>query len=136
MAVEIRKSRLEKLKILFDAMRGWLDDNGYSRKQSVVRFFRDRWYLYQRVEEFQVKPPGRFRFFWFLVRESHAHVPKQAWKLTAFNYVSASAALVLAYKDPQVFYRWRGRMLEALERFLRRFSGTNSGSDSKRAARI
>jgi len=116
--VEVRESRFRLWQIVIDAMRKWLADNGYTRKQPAVRLFLDRWTVHQQKERFLIDPPGRLRFFWFVLFENYFTSPVQTWKLTAFNYLSAFSALVFGYKKAQQMYEWRKRTMETAQRLF------------------
>lgn len=126
MSVEIRKKRLQMFQILNEAMRKWLADNGYTRKQPAVRYFLDRWTHNQQRRRFQIEPPGRLRFFWSVVFENYVNGPMQTWRLTVFNYVSAFAALIFGYTREKQMYEWRGRTMETVERVYRGLFGGRS----------
>ena len=121
MSAEIVKKRLRLFQIMIDAMRKWLDDNGYTRSQLPVRYFLDFWTLIQEKRRFLIEPPGRFHFFWCVVFENYVNSPIQNWKLTVFNYLSSFSALVFGYKRRGQMYEWRGRAMETVERVYRAF---------------
>ncbi|MFI5096534.1 MAG: glycosyltransferase family 2 protein [Candidatus Acidiferrales bacterium] len=118
MPIETREARLRRWQIVIDAMRKWLVDNGYTRRQIPVRTFLDCWALWQKKERFLIKPPGRARFFWFVVFENYAASPLQSWKLTAYNYLSALSALIFGYKKAHQMYEWRKRGMEMIQRWF------------------
>ncbi len=117
---EARKIRLQKWQIVIDAMYKWLLANGYTRKQVPVRTFLDCWALWQKKERFLLKPPGRVRFFLFMVFDNYAASPLQTWKLTAFNYLSALSALYFGYKRAHLMYEWRAGSMKTTQRWLDR----------------
>jgi glycosyltransferase involved in cell wall biosynthesis len=120
--VETRKSRLHQWQIVFDAMRKWLTNNGYTRKQRPVRSFLDRWTLYFQETQFLIDPPGRLQFFLFLIHQNYVFRSLQTWKLTAFNYLYAPSALVLGYKKADRFYEWRRRTMKTVQPLFGGFS--------------
>ena len=126
MPTDVRRARLRMWQIVISALRKWLADNSFSRKQVPARLFLDRWSLFQQTQRFLIKPPGRLRFFWFVVFENYAVSPVQTWKLTAFNYLSAPAALIFGYKKARLMYEWRGRKMAAVERAYRAVFGRRS----------
>jgi glycosyltransferase involved in cell wall biosynthesis len=136
MSVVERKKRLQKWQIVIDAMRKWLIRNGYTRRQSVVRSFQDRWWLYEQGEKFLIKPPGRLRFFWYVVRENHSHRVVQRWKSTAIRYVTALSALTYGYENWSRMEEWRCRALERITRLVRGFLGAQARPSSKGGARV
>ncbi len=134
MPTETRKSRLQKWQVLMEAMRKWLADNGYTRKQQPVRNFLDRWTLYVLETQFRIAPPGRLRFFLFLIQQNHAFRSLQTWRLTLFNYFYAPCALLLGYSRADQLYRWRGRTMKAMERAIRTISPARRNAGPSRTA--
>lgn len=121
MPTETRKSRLQKWQVLMDAMRKWLGDNGFTRKQRPARDLLDRWSVYVLETQFQIIPPGRLRFFLFLLRQNRIFAPIQTWKLTLFNYLCAPSALIFGYKNAERFYEWRRRAMKTFQPLFRGF---------------
>jgi glycosyltransferase involved in cell wall biosynthesis len=117
---EARKKRQGEWGILIDCMREWIAANGWSRNEVVVRDFLARWNRYQKREEFDINPPGRMRFFWFLVSENRAWGHTQTWKFTMLNYLTAVAALGLGYKNEGLMHRWQLRIVRRMQRLLGR----------------
>lgn len=132
MSIETRKVRLREVQILFNAMRRWLADNGYRKGQVPVRFFLDRWFHHEKGEEFLIKPPGRLRYFWFILRENYARSPGQRWKVTAVNYVTSLLALVLGYKRAYVMQEWRADTMNILYRLYIKLPGVHSSGSVAR----
>lgn len=105
--MEARKSRLQMWKILIDAMRGWLAENGYTKKEPVVRLFLDVWRVNEGTYEAQVEPPGRWRFFVHLMTYMRCYGADMSWRLRFINYVNAFGALVVGYRHFHVLDEWR-----------------------------
>jgi glycosyltransferase involved in cell wall biosynthesis len=116
MPAGIRRTRLQQWRILMDAMRQWLADNGHTRKQQPVRDFLDRWALYIEDQEFQVAPPGRRRFFSHLIAYNRCYGPQIAPRLRIINYINALGALVVGYKHFPLLKRWPEKVGRALRR--------------------
>jgi glycosyltransferase involved in cell wall biosynthesis len=133
---ETRKSRLHQWQIVFDAMRKWLTNHGYTEKQPPVRSFLNRWILRLQEEQFLIDPPGRLRFFSFLIQQNHAFRSLQTWRLTLFNYLYAPSALVLGYENADRFYGWRGTTMKAMERVTRAFLPARHNPGSSNTAEL
>lgn len=116
---EGRKKRQREWAILIDCMREWIAARK-STDETAVRDFLARWNRYQKREEFEINPPGRLRFFWFVVSENHAWAHAQTRKFTLFNYLTAVAALGFGYKNEPLMQRWKLRILRRLQMFLGR----------------
>lgn len=130
-AQDVNARQLRMWETLIRAMRKWLVDNGYNRSQPAVRYFLDRWTLNQEARRFQIKAPGRFRFFRHVVLENYATSPLQTWRLTVFNYLSAFSALFFGYERQNQMCEWRGRAMETVERVYRAFWGGRRNSHSR-----
>ena len=94
---DVRKTRFEKQQILFKAMREWLRDNGYDRKQRSTRSFLDRWELYQESYEFPLRAPGRLKFFLHLMKYNFRYRKRITLRLLVLNYFNAFASLITGY---------------------------------------
>jgi hypothetical protein len=116
MPTETRKSRLQQWEILMDAMRKWLADNGYTRKQQPVRNFLDRWTLYMESEEFQVKSPGRVQFFLHRMKYNSTYAPQMRWPLRLTNYIAAFAVLIVGYQRSHLLDQWAAKAFAFLRR--------------------
>jgi hypothetical protein len=81
-------------------------------KGAKTRVFFGKHTLPLEEQQFQIDPPGRLRFFGFLLRQNYAYSNLQTWKFTIYNYLTAVPALIIGYKNKDIFYRWRQRMLE------------------------
>jgi glycosyltransferase involved in cell wall biosynthesis len=126
-SVEARKKRLPLYQVEFGAMRRWLADNGYTRKQIPVRVFLDCWNIYLEGEGFLLKPPSRLRFFWWTVRKNHADSRVQGWKFTVLRYLTCLSALILGYGKADQVDKWQGRTIRAYQMF---FGGRSKQSPS------
>lgn len=119
MLAEVRRKKLKMRQILVDAMHKWLADNGYTSRQLPVRIFLNCWDLYLQSEGFLIEPPGRLRFFWWIVKRNHTDSVSQTWRFTLFNYVTAIPALFFGYSNMDLMYRWRLSVLETTKRGCR-----------------
>ncbi len=130
MSAETRAKRLRLFRIEFAAMRGWLANNGYTRKQLPVRAFLDWWSLYLESQEFLIAAPSRLRFFWWTVRKTRADNIFQNWRFTFFHYLTAFSALIFGYTKADRMHEWRGGTMEATKRVYRTFFGHTNQSSS------
>ena len=128
---EVRKNTLQMRRILLDAMRKWLADNGYTKKQLPVGLFVEWWDLYLQSEGFLIQPPSRLRFFWWRVRRNRADSRRQTWRFTFFNYLTASFALIFGYTKADLMYEWQTRTLETTKRIYRKFGGRSNQGPSR-----
>lgn len=118
MPAETRKSRLQKWRILIDAIRKWLAENGYTRRQRPVRNFLDRWTLYMESEEFMLKSPSRIRFFRHLRACNSCYGPLTSRRLRIINHINALGSLVMGYRHFYLLDHWRLRTIRSVRRIL------------------
>jgi glycosyltransferase involved in cell wall biosynthesis len=67
---------------------------------------------------FAVEPPGRARFFWFLLRRNYTYSSLQTWRFTLFNYLAAFASFGLGYKNRKIVQAWGARMVENIHSLI------------------
>ena len=111
---------------IFKAVRLRMKDNRFS-SPVWTRSLMERQILDLERLSFTVEPPGRFRFFLFLLRENYIYRTQQTWRFTTYNYLTAFVALFWGDKNADWMYEWRrkniGLMRAMLPRFLRRSDG-------------
>ncbi|HXJ05096.1 MAG TPA: glycosyltransferase [Candidatus Acidoferrum sp.] len=115
MPIETRRNKLKMWQIVTEAMRKWLEEHGYTRKQRAVKAMTDRWTSFVEREEFTVMAPGRVRFFRYLLQCYRYRYPLMSWRLRAINLSNAVGALFVGY---QRFHRL-DELREGLTRWLR-----------------
>jgi glycosyltransferase involved in cell wall biosynthesis len=93
----------------------WKKNHKREVKGAKTRVFFGRHTLPLEEHQFRIDPPGRLRFFSFLLRQNYAYSNLQTRKFTIYNYLSAVPALIIGYKNKDIFYEWRQRMLERFE---------------------
>ena len=118
--------RLEMWQIVIDTMGKWLFDNGYSKRDPPVRDFLNLWTRHQQMNRFRAKPPSRLGFLRYVLWENHANSPRQTWRFTAVQYMTAISALAFGYERKSAMDEWRGKILETVERAYRAFFGRHS----------
>jgi glycosyltransferase involved in cell wall biosynthesis len=118
MPAAIRKSRLQKWRVLIDAIRKWLNENGFTREQQPVRNFLDRWTLYMESEEFLLKSPSRVRFFRHLRACNSCYSPLTSRRLRVINNINALGALIVGYKHFYLLDQWRLRATGSVRRIF------------------
>jgi glycosyltransferase involved in cell wall biosynthesis len=114
--VDVLRNRMPMRRILVAAMRKWLAENGFTRKQSPVRSFLDRWTLYQESDEFQLESPKRLHFFRHLLLYNRCYASHMTTRLRVINYVNALGALILGYDRFSLLEKWRTQWADKLGR--------------------
>lgn len=118
-AAERQKRQTEMFLTIVKEAKVWAKRHWEQLRHLETRLFLRKWLLAFREAQFQFDPPGRFRFFWFLIQQNYTHRPDQTWKLTLFNYLYAPSALILGYNRAAWFYKTRGATMDALQRAMR-----------------
>jgi glycosyltransferase involved in cell wall biosynthesis len=115
---ETRENRLQMWRILTDAKRRWLTENGYTKKRPAVRALLDRWAIYEENEQFALNPPGRMRFFVHLLRYNRCYGPHLSRRLQAINWINMFGALLTGYEHFRLLDRWSLAATGLLKRFV------------------
>jgi glycosyltransferase involved in cell wall biosynthesis len=97
-APESRRRKWQMWAVLFDEMRDWLANSGYTRQQTAVRDLLDRWTLYLQSDQFKLDPPGRVLFFRHLMLYNRCYGPHISRRLLVLNYLNAVGAIFTGYK--------------------------------------
>ncbi len=116
-----RREQIALRHAMLDGTFAWLTAHGHDLKRPATRSFFGQWGLYQKKEHFKLQPPGRIKFFFFVLFEISTSAPIQARKLTAFNYLMAPLALAFGYQRAHRMYEWRGKALAKVARMYRAF---------------
>jgi glycosyltransferase involved in cell wall biosynthesis len=126
MSTESRKYRLRLFQTVFKAMRRWLADNGYKKRELAVRAFLACWDVYLQGQEFAIQEPGRLRFFVWTLKRNHANRLLQTRRFTYFNYLTAFLALIFGYSKAERMYQWQDRTMGMTRRVYESLSGGRS----------
>lgn len=118
--METRRSKLKMWQTVTAAMRKWLAEHGYDGKRPGAKAATERWRLLVEREEFAVTPPGRLRFFRYLLQCYQYQYPLMGWKLRAINLSNALGALFVGYRNFHLLDERR----ESLTRRVRTFVGS------------
>jgi glycosyltransferase involved in cell wall biosynthesis len=132
--LEVQKRRLHMWGIVTNAMCEWLDKNGVKR-QAPERAFLNSWIAYHSRQRFEIEPPGRLKYFRFVVRENYINSRNQTWKFTVFNYIVSPLVLLFGYRKRNLVEEWQGRFIRNLQALLSRFFATRE-KDKARARKI
>jgi glycosyltransferase involved in cell wall biosynthesis len=116
------RRRYEMVRIISKEIKAWARSRKHLLKYPETRVFLGSWSLGAEEEEFLIKPPGRFRFLSFLLKQNYTFSSEQTWKLTTYNYVATFLALVFGYKKSDLMYAFRGRAMRAFQSLVGKFS--------------
>jgi hypothetical protein len=105
---------------MLDEVKRWTTKHRRELQWSDTRPFFGQMLLPLEEHQFVFDPPGRVRFFWFLIRQNYTYSLQQTWRFTAFNYLSALSALIFGYRGKKWFYEFRGRTIEGLRSVINR----------------
>jgi glycosyltransferase involved in cell wall biosynthesis len=127
--LDILKKRRETTDTLMESIDRWLRQHDYGwdvRFQSFV----GRVALWHERNTFRIAPPGRLRFFWFLLRENYTSSPVQTWAYTVFRYLAAFPVLIVGFHNVDLMNRCEDRVLESAKHIRRRVFGERRGAGS------
>jgi glycosyltransferase involved in cell wall biosynthesis len=114
--VQRQKRRLNTLQVLLDEMDLWLTRRGFDLREPAILAFRRRWRQLYETEKFLIEPPGRLRFFSFLVRSMRNMNPCLNWRIQAVNGLNAIGSLFVGYKNYPKLDDWRFRLKRGIVR--------------------
>jgi glycosyltransferase involved in cell wall biosynthesis len=114
--VQRQKRRLNTLRVLLDEMDLWLTGRGFDLREPAILAFRRRWRQLYETEKFLIEPPGRLRFFSFLVRSMRNMNPCLNWRIQAVNGLNAIGSLFVGYKNYPKLDDWRFRLKRGIVR--------------------
>jgi FkbM family methyltransferase len=123
---EEKHQRIDILGTIGKEVKAWIGRHKWDVKQPETRLYFAEWFLAMEETQFLLRPPSRFGFFSFLVRQNHAYRSAQTWKLTAYNYAAALAAPLFGYKNRHLMFEWRGRTMTVLQSLFRRSRSTHT----------
>ena len=111
------KARLERRMLATRAIsigvQQWLENNGFDVSRRDLRTFAAQWTVASRVPEFALSPPGRLRFFRYLLFEQPR--TRMTWRHLIVHYMNALGSLFVGYRNFHRLDEWR----LAGKRFLR-----------------
>ncbi len=115
---EEKGRRIDSYSSLMKETEGWTQGHKAELNGSRARLFLSSQRLHANEQEFLMEPPGRLRYFWYLMRQNTVHSALQTWRFTAFNYLVALASLWTGYRSPKTLYALRSRMIESLKALM------------------
>jgi glycosyltransferase involved in cell wall biosynthesis len=113
--VEQMQRRTKSFMNLMREVKLWKKKHKQEVKGTKTRVYFGKHTILLEEHQFRTDPPGRLRFFSFLLRQNYAYSGLQTRKFTIYNYMSAVPALIIGYKHKRIFYEWRLRMLKRFE---------------------
>jgi hypothetical protein len=119
-ASESRRRKLQMWTVLFDEMRAWLSNKGYTREQPAVRELLDRWTLYLQSEQFLLAAPGRVEFFRHLLLYNRCYGPHISRRLLVLNYLNAMGAIFTGYKHFHILEGSRAKAISMMRQIAGR----------------
>ena len=111
--------RIETRRAIVNGMTSWLVSHGYDIHRPEIQAALMRWQLLSDRDEFQLSPPGRFKFFRHLLKSYRHTNPLMTPKIRTVNYFNAFGALFVGYERFHVLDETR----EKASRWLRHALG-------------
>jgi glycosyltransferase involved in cell wall biosynthesis len=124
-SVERQKRQTEMFLTIVKEAKIWTERHRQQLRPFETNLFLNKWLLAFQGAQFQFDPPGRFRFFLYLLRQNN-NSPQRTWKMAVVNYLASPMALVFGYKNVESMYKWRGKIIEVVKGLARRFFGAAS----------
>lgn len=115
-----KQHRVDSHRNLMQALKGWTQHHKEELRGVRADVLLRHQLLLLEEHRFLIEPPGRMRFFWFLLRQNYSCRVLQTWKFTLFNYVVAFASLGHGYRTPGEVQAWRARVVEDMQSLVRR----------------
>jgi glycosyltransferase involved in cell wall biosynthesis len=106
--------RIETLRVILEALDKWLTEAGYDLNDPVILAFRRRWQSLYETEEFLLRPPGRTRFFWHLLRATQNMRPCLNPRVRLVNWINTAGSLFVGYNNYSSLDRWRVKIKRKL----------------------
>jgi glycosyltransferase involved in cell wall biosynthesis len=125
---ERRKRQFEMFMNVLQEVRAWTNAHSQQVDPVQAKLFLSRWPLIWQEDYFRACPPGRWQFFYSLVRQNFVYRSQQTWRAAIFNHLSAVAALFYGYAHAQRFHEWRSRTIEMFHSILNRLTGLLGGT--------
>jgi glycosyltransferase involved in cell wall biosynthesis len=117
---EEKQRRVDSYLNLLEDVKCWIGRHKEELGGCEWRLFLASQYLQQEENIFRIDPPGRFRLFWFLVRQNRLYSRLQTWKFTLFNYLVAIGSMGLGYKTTKSMYAWRTKVIQNVQSLVGR----------------
>src|SRR5262249_27102967 len=97
---------------LLQEVEKWLRRNGHETRSSDLRAYLTQWKKAQAEDEFALRTPGRWRYFWHLLGYPHTYGKIMTSRHRVYSYMRACAALVLGYHHLYLFDEARKKRKE------------------------
>jgi glycosyltransferase involved in cell wall biosynthesis len=108
--------RIETRREIVKGMTSWFESHKHDIRQPEIQAALLRWMILSERDEFELSPPGRIKFFRYLVKSYRYTGPLMTWKIRAVNYFNAIGALIVGYEKFHILDESR----EKASRWLRR----------------
>jgi glycosyltransferase involved in cell wall biosynthesis len=102
--------RIDQLKIFLREFDRWLIAHGFDLQKPEILAYRTRWRHVYETEQFLLKPPGRARFFWHLLRANRNMSPCLNARIQLVNYMNAFGSLLVGYRHYDKLDQWRRQL--------------------------
>jgi hypothetical protein len=126
----VLERRINVRRAMIAAVHGWVERNAPPSSRSRVRILFRRWQLGQDLDEFQIKAPGRFRYFGHRCRWNLINGHVMTRPDLAFQWVKTVFELVVGRKRSHYLEGMRTRMTRIINYVGRRSRPAEQGSSS------
>jgi glycosyltransferase involved in cell wall biosynthesis len=108
-AAQIR-NRMQMREALVAEVRKWLRSRGFDTESGNIRDYLVQWRKAQEVDGFALQSPGRWEYFRHLSEYPRLYRELMGPRQRAYSHLRSLAALVLGYRDREVFDSWWQRV--------------------------
>ena len=110
--------RVETTRAIGAGVREWLEKNGFDVQRPELRAYLAQWTISSQAGEFALSPPGRLRFFRYLVEQPRYCWARMSWRHLLVHYANALGSLLVGYRNYRRLEEWRLAVKRSL-RFAR-----------------
>jgi glycosyltransferase involved in cell wall biosynthesis len=118
---EVLRGRIEVRAAAIESVRNWIMTNGSRPAQSEISGLLSAWQLMQEEDKFQLRSPGRPRYFLYLCRHNLTFRPALTPGRFAYNWVYAFVTLIAGRENALYLEGVRTRVRRLLHYLGRRF---------------
>ena len=99
--------RIATTRAIGDALRQWLEKNGFYVNRPELRAYLAQWEIKSRASAFALEPPGRWQFFRHLLEQARYFGTRMTWRHLLVHYANAIGSLFVGYRNFHRLDEWR-----------------------------
>ncbi len=115
---EERQRRVRSHHNLMSELRAWTVAHRHELNRARAELLLNSQHLRLEEHSFVIEPPGRVRFFWFLLRQNYTYRSRQTWRFSVFNYLAAFVSLSLGYRNRKIVQAWGAKVVRSIQSLI------------------